>query len=330
MQIDSIEAENGEASFGFMSGGKTHGRFSAEVPLHLLKGEEGGPTLVVQAGISGLEIEPAAVLPQVAEELDTESFSGTLVVVPLMNKSGFEFEQVNAAWDDKNLNELGRGDPDGTISEQMIHEYYENVLDHADAVVDIHTGALWNYNRYAGVYDIGDVEKSRELAVDIGLPQVVLGQPDEGSMAFEAAADGKAVVSAQIGGGPGLYDHREDDMVRVRNAVHNAMKHLGMLSGEVEHDSDTVSVIETHTVMEPTGERGFVFVDKEKRGTEVDAGEEIGYIRHPFAGEILERLEAPRDGVMVQAGASWPVVPEGTTLAILGEHLEDVPAEGSE
>lgn len=329
MQIDSIDAKSGEAAFGSIEAGKTHGRFSAEVPMHLVQGDEDGPTLVVQAGVSGLEIEPAAVLPKVVEELDPEAVSGTLVVVPLMNKSGFEFEQVNAAWDNKNLNEVGRGDPEGTISEQMIHEYYETVLANADAVVDVHTGAQWGYNRYAGVYDAGDVEKSRELAVDIGLSQVLVGQPDEGSMAFEAAQDGKAVVSAQIGGGPGLYDHREDDMERVRSAVYNAMKHLGMLSGDVEHEADTVSVLETQTVLTPTGERGFVFVDKDKRGSEVEAGEEIGYVRHPFTGEILEQLEAPNDGVMVHAGSSWPVVSEGSTLAILGEHVEDVSVEES-
>ncbi len=55
------------------------------------------------AGMSGLEIEPALILPQVVAELDPAVLQGTLLVVPLFNTSGFEFEQVNAIWDDKTL-----------------------------------------------------------------------------------------------------------------------------------------------------------------------------------------------------------------------------------
>ena len=46
-----------------------------------------------------------------------------------------------------------------------------------------------------------------------------------------AAKNGKAVVSAWIGGGLGLRDYRDADMLPVRNAVVNALRHLGMLGG---------------------------------------------------------------------------------------------------
>lgn len=324
MKIGAIEAGTGEKAFGGFQTGETHGRFSVHIPLHIIEGASDGPTLVVQAGVSGLEIEPAMVLPTVVEEIDPAGVSGTLVLVPLMNTSGFEFEQVNAAWDDKDLNALGRGKDDGTVSEQMVHAYYGEVLAEADALVDIHTGALWSYHRYAGVYNTGAVEKSRALALSLGLPQVLVGQPEDRSMAFEAASDGKTVVAAHIGGGPGLRDFRHEDMNRVRNAVLNAMKHLGMLEGDIEFDTDTVGVIEAHTLITSSSERGFTFIATEKRGTRVQAGEEIGYVRHPFNGDVLERIKAPREGVMLHAGASWPVLPEGLTLAILGDLVEEV------
>jgi predicted deacylase len=138
-------------------------------------------------------------------------------------------------------------------------------------------------------------------------------------MAFEAAKDGKIVVSAWIGGGPGLRDHREDDMDRIKKGVLNAMKHLGMLSGDVEFEQDEVSVIEAHTVLKLTGERGLTFIDKNKRGQTLEAGEKIGYVEHPYSGDILQEITAPRSGVMLHAGASWPILPEDATLAILGD-----------
>jgi predicted deacylase len=158
----------------------------------------------------------------------------------------------------------------------------------------------------------------------LGLDQVVLGQPEDRSIAYEAASDGKTVVAAYIGGGPGLRDYREEDLGRVRRAVLNAMRHLGILKGDAEYESDTVAVIEAHTILKPTGERGFTFMDNSKRGAQVAAGEQIGYVRHPFTGETLEEIIAPRAGVMVHAGASWPVPLEGSTLAILGDLKETI------
>lgn len=324
MRIGTVEAKKGEKAFGFLKAVETHGRFSVHVPLHIVAGASDGPVLLVQAGVNGHEIEPAIILPKVVEELDPAQLSGTLLVVPLMNTSGFEFEQENAIWDNKDLNRLGRGKVDGTVSEQMIHVYYEEVISKADAVIDIHTGALWGYFRYAGVYKVGAVAKSREMAVALGLPQVLLGQAEDRSMAFEAAKDGKMVVSAWIGGGPGLRDYREEDLGRVKNAVLNGMRHLGMLAGKVELEGGKVAVIEGHTVVKVRGERGLTFMAKGKRGSKVKAGEKIGYIKHPFTGDIVEEITAPRDGIMLHAGAAWPVLPEEATLTILGDLVEEV------
>lgn len=319
MKIGTLEAQPGSKTYGTFKSGETHGRFDVHIPLHLIVGSQPGPMLVVQAGASGLEIEPALILPKIAKSLDPQTMAGTVVIVPLMNTSGFEFEQVRSVWDDKHLNAVGRGSATGSVSEQLIHAYYDAVIAQADALLEIRTGSQWSYHRYAGVYKAGNIDGSRALARASGLPQVVLGQPQDQSIAYEAAIDGKAVVVAHIGGGPGLRDYREEDLGRIENAVLNAMRHLQMLSGAPAHDLSSVQVIDAHTFIMPTGERGLTFMDTGKRGAQVGAGEEIGYVRHPFTGEVVERITAPHAGVMVFAGASWPVVPEDHLLAILGD-----------
>ncbi|TVR22706.1 MAG: hypothetical protein EA396_05560 [Anaerolineaceae bacterium] len=324
MKIGTIQANKGEKAYGFFKTGETHGRFPVHIPLHIIAGNDDGPTLVVQSGTSGLEIEPALILPQIVKELEPAQIKGTIVIVPLMNDSGFNFEQINSAWDNKHLNSVGRGKKDGTVSEQLIYQYYESVLSKADAIVDIRTGAQWSYHRYAGVFDSGEVEKSTSLAVSLGLPQVLVGQPEDQSMALEAAKDGKAVVTAHIGGGPGLRDHRQEDMARVKNAVLNAMRHLNMIDGQPVYEDGKVAVIENPTVLTATGERGFIFMDSNKRGTQVEAGAELGYVRHPFTGEVLEKITTPRAGIVLHAGVSWPVPLEGLTLAMLGDLKQEV------
>ncbi len=324
MKLGTVEAKRGEKAYGFFQTGETHGQFPAHIPLHIVNGAADGPTLVVQAGVSGLEIEPSLILPHVVKELDPAQIRGTLIMAPLMNTSGFEFTQINSAWDDKHLNRLGRGNPNGSISQQMIHQYYQAAIAEADALLDIRTGSQWSYHHFAGVIEAGDVDSSKALAIALGLPQVVLGNDEDDSMALAAARDGKAVVVAFIGGGPGLRDYRDRDLGRMRNAVLNAMRHLGMLAGELVSDVDSVAVIREHSVIMPTGARGFTFMDKRLRGEQVSAGDKLGYVRHPFSGELLEEIRAPRDGIVVHTGASWPVPPEDTWLAIVGDLLEEI------
>ena len=324
MKLGNIQANPGEKAFGFFKTGETHGRFPVHIPLHIVNGAADGPTLVVQAGASGLEIEPSLILPHVVNELDLAAVKGALIMVPLMNSSGFEFARVNSVYDDKHLNRLGRGDAGGSVSEQLVHAYYEAAIANADALLDIRTGSQWSYHHFAGVHDEGDIESSKALAVALGLPQVVLGKDRYNSMAREAARAGKAVTVALIGGGPGLRDYRDQDLGMMRKAVLNAMRHLGMLGGSLESDVGSVAVIREHTLISPTGERGFTFMDKRLRGQQVQAGDELGYVRHPFSGETVERITAPRAGIVVDTGASWPVPPEDEVLAIVGDLVEEV------
>lgn len=304
-----------------LKAGTTHGGFDVEVQLHLVFGAQPGPTLVVHAGLSGLEIEPALTLPGWVERIDPAALRGNLVVAPLFNLSGFEFEQINAAWDDADLNALGAGRPDGTVSERLLHAYATTVLDHADAIVDVRTGAQWAYYRYAGVHDVGSPERvaaSLDLAASMGLPHAAVGEPGDGSLAAAVAARGRRVATVWLGGGPGLRDHRERDAADLERALDGALRHLGMADGTPLEPSSKMRI---HTVLRPTDERGLTFMHADLRGTAVAAGTELGVVRHPFEGTVVRRVLAPRAGVVLHAGASWPVVPEGTKLAVLADPL---------
>src|SRR5690606_29159331 len=76
MRIGVLSVAPGEKAFGFLGAGESRGRFPAQVPLHIVRGTSDGPTLVVQAGVSGLELEPAIVLPGVVRALDPMAVKG--------------------------------------------------------------------------------------------------------------------------------------------------------------------------------------------------------------------------------------------------------------
>jgi uncharacterized protein len=320
--LAGVAVEPGRRVVHRLPGATTHGGFAVDLPLHLLFGAQPGPTLVVHAGLSGLEIEPALTLPGLVAAIDPAALRGNLVVAPLVNLSGFEFEQSRSAWDDVDLNGVGAGRPDGTVSEQLIDAYARTVLDHADALIDVRSGSQWGYYRYAGVHDLGPQERvdaSLALAERLGLPHAALGEPVGATLAGAVAARGVVAVTAWVGGGPGLRDHRELDAERLEGVLTGALRHLGMVGGDPPEPS--AERVRIHTVLRPGGARGFTFMDAALRGRRVEAGAELGFVRHPFEGHRLAAVTAPRAGTVLHAGASWPVVPEGTTLAILADPI---------
>lgn len=326
--IAGVAVEPGTRRVERLRAATTHAGFAVDVPLHLVFGARPGPTLVVQAGLSGLEIEPALTLPGWVASIDPATLRGNLVVAPLFNLPGFEFEQVTHAFDDVDLNTVGVGRPDGTVGEMLIDAYAKAVIAHADALLDVRTGAQWGYYRYAGVHEVGTVERvtaSLELAAALGLPHAALGEDVAATLAGGGATlvgavaqAGTVAVTVWLGGGPGLRDHRERDADDLVSALTNALRHLGMIDGSAPAAAPRVRI---HSVLRPNGPRGLTFMHAELRGRAVAAGTELGHVLHPFDGTRLATITAPRAGVVLHAGASWPMAPEGTTLAVLADPL---------
>ena len=60
--------------------------------------------------------------------------------MPVVNTSGYEFQQREAKWDGKDLNRQGGGDPNGTVAQRLAYHYFNEVASKADAFIDIHSG----------------------------------------------------------------------------------------------------------------------------------------------------------------------------------------------
>ncbi len=319
--FETFLPEPGERHFKRVNFGYTHGGFELMVPIHFLRGRRSGPTLLIQAGLNGLEIEPATVLPTVLQEINLDTLYGTLLVVPLLNTSGFEFQQAASAWDDREMHALGRGDAHGTVSERLLDSYFRTFVTACDALLEIRTGAQWSYAHYVAVHAHAPAS-AVALAASLGLRDVLVNLPEDNTPVAAAARAGAAAVTVWIGGGPGLRDHREEDAAQVRRAVLGALQHLGMLDAG-SAGGGAVRQLEHVATLTHTHERGLVFMDASLRGGVVRQGDRLGYVRHPFSGVHLEDVRAPADGVLIDAGLSWPLAPEGTPLAIIGRPVTD-------
>ena len=319
--VDLDQVGPGAKVFGFLEAARSRADFPVHLPLHIVRGAQPGPTLLAQAGFDGHQVEPTLALPPLITALDPSQLRGALIVAPMINTSGLEFERHTSAWDDQRLDQLGRGRPDGTVSEQLLDRYWQVVVSQADALLDIQTGELTSYHRCAWVYaaDAAPVghAASRQLALTLGLPHVIVNRPADRSLAFEAARSGKPVAVACIGGCPGFRDYRHADGERLRSAIRRALRHLDMIDVAEADPVEPPLTLAAHTYCYQSEGRGLVVITAE-RGSTLQPGDAIGHVLHPYTGERLTEWRADRAGVMAHYGVAWPAPPDGKPVAVLG------------
>lgn len=81
------------------------------VPHVLLCGEQPGPTVLITAGIHNAEYVGIQAAIELSNELDVSALRGNVVLVPLVNRSGFENRTMSRVFEDgKNLNRVFPGD----------------------------------------------------------------------------------------------------------------------------------------------------------------------------------------------------------------------------
>ena len=205
-----------------------------ELPCLEVRGELDGPRLCLIAGIHGCEYSSIAAVRRFARGLDPARLAGSVTAVPIVNLPTYWARSpfVSPA-DGKNLNRCFPGNPEGTYSEVLAHDVFEQLIAPSDYLVDLHGGDLVEGLEPFALYDESPVEdQARALALAFGLPYVVrvprAGAPISGTTSSAAAATGVPAVIVEAGG-CGLL---EESAVRLHlDGLANALRNLEMLPG---------------------------------------------------------------------------------------------------
>ena len=275
-----------------------------------------GPQLCLLAGIHGGEYSSIAAVVRFMNALDTSELSGRITAVPIVSLSSFRARTAFVVpQDGKNLNRCFPGSPDGTFSDVLAHHVFEELIAPSDYLLDLHGGDMVEALEPFTLYDESAVEEpARGLAIAYGLPYVVRSAraeaPVSGTTTSAAAAAGVPAVIAEVGGS-GLL---EDSAVRVHlDGIVNALRQLGMLPGEATPArADMRSV--GRFVWLRSQEDGWWEPDV-RVGDEVPANASLGTVRNLF-GDVVERIPAPEDGVVLFLTTSPAVADDGLLLGL--------------
>jgi predicted deacylase len=91
-------------------------------------------------GNHGDEYEGPVALLNLARELEPESVSGRIVIIPALNYPAVEAGTRLSPIDGRNMNRTFPGRWDGSVTEMIAHFVQNEILPGVDAVIDMHSG----------------------------------------------------------------------------------------------------------------------------------------------------------------------------------------------
>ncbi len=334
MKIRHIEAKPGERAFGYLEASRTKSEVPIHIPVNILNGAKEGPTLLVSGAVHGAEIIGSIGLHQVMKDLDLAELRGTLIAVPIINTSAFEAGTRITGFDGENMDRtMETADPEGSPSAQLAYLYLTELLPKADALINMHAGGtdsfVW-YTIYPGEYGDPDViQKSRDMAIAFGLPQVFRSTPASWAGFHTVAKDqGKPAIMPEIGGGTDFKQNGMYQIERAAQGIKNVMILMDMIDGEIETESDKVEICDgKHEIF--AGTDAGIMLWECTHGDYLEKDQPFASVYHPYTGELKSQILAPDAGTVLNTGKLWPTVDQGMWLALLGDIAEVVDVDFS-
>jgi uncharacterized protein len=283
-----------------------------EIPLKIISGSQNGPTLSLTAGVHGSEYCPIVAAYKLANEVRPDQLRGTLAVIPLVNRAAFESRTraINPV-DGVNLNRAFPGKPEGSISYQIAHTVFNELILKSDAYVDMHGGdlmeSLMQYAVYSETGNHSLDKTSEDMVRSFGIKHIWCtpsartkgGDTTEGG---PWAPRGVAFAEASVEGIPAmLAEAGEDGKLDMKNVqtlydgMINVMKQLGMMEGKPEVAEEPIISRRCQFI---GARRGGIFFPYVKAGDLIQSGQLIGEIKS-LEGESLEQVRAPFSGIML-------------------------------
>jgi predicted deacylase len=112
--------------------------------LHTVTGTKAGPTLGILATVHGDETMGLMAVRRLLQSLDVAALSGRVAAIPVANPLAVSVfnRQTPEQHGKTDLHEVFPGHPEGNLTQRMASVITTHLLDHVDALVDIHCGGL--------------------------------------------------------------------------------------------------------------------------------------------------------------------------------------------
>ncbi len=287
------------------------------IPVIVVKGKEATPVVGLLAAIHGNELNGIKVIQEVIDDIDLETFSGTIVAVPGLNAISIQQHRRRYV-DEEDLNRKFPGKEKGNRSQQYVWQINQKILSKIDYLIDMHTASFGRENSLyvRAKLDDPQIEKMATLQdADIilnnnGIPSVNGQIAATRTMRAEAMLKGIPSITVEYGN-PQVF--QPEIIERGKRGIENILSWLKMIKKEVEIKSNPVLCKKSYWIYVEEG--GYLDI-KVALKQKVNKGDLMAIMRNPF-GDILHQYYSPEDGIVI-GKSSNPVNMNGGRIIHLG------------
>ncbi|MGH8196505.1 MAG: succinylglutamate desuccinylase/aspartoacylase family protein [Woeseiaceae bacterium] len=276
------------------------------MPVHIVNGRRGGPTLFLTAAIHGDELNGVEIIKRVLKRAILKSLRGRILAVPIVNVFGF-IDQSRNLPDRRDLNRSFPGRVSGSLAARLAHLVATEIVAKADYGIDLHTGAVDRTNLPQVRANLSNPDVKR-MAHAFGAPVVIDANVREGSLRQYAGDNG--VPTLLYESGKALHFDELSITVGVRGIV-RVMREFGMLPARAGPRKVT-SPIYTNTTTWVRAPMSGLLQTRCRLGQQVRAQQVLAKISDPF-GEVEIDVTGSSGGIVIGRTTS-PLAHEGDAL----------------
>jgi hypothetical protein len=280
--------------------GETFSGGPVPIPVRVARGLESGPTLCLTAGIHGDELNGIEVVRRILQDLDPSVLRGMVIGVPIVNLHGFR-QASRYLPDRRDLNRHFPGRATGSAAARIARSFFDQVIVHCEALVDLHTGSFHRSNVPQVRADLTD-SGAFELAKAFGGAVVVHAAGEPGTLRRAAGDVGIPAISYEAGEPMRFQPAQVEEGVRgmlellARKGILSSGRRRGQRQ-EIYYRARWVRV-----------DDGGILLSNVALGDSVKVGDELGAVTDPISSERTI-VRSPYDGRVLGIALNQVVIP---------------------
>jgi predicted deacylase len=294
--------------------------------LHVLTGHKDGPTLGILTTVHGDETFPLMAVRELLNSIDAKTLVGRIAAIPVANPLAVTVfnRQTPEQHGKTDLHEVFPGSQQGNLTQKLAGAITTNLLDHVDALIDMHCGGLGGRLQSRADLDASAnspvYEQSLKLCRAFNT-SFVHANNLAGTAARYCNGRGVPTVNPEIGGvylGPQVESAYLAETV---SGLRSVMAALGMISApETTQKKQLLFGVKSRFEVNPSV-GGFLqskFASPGDLGRRIEKGEKLGEIIDIHSLAVAEELRATVSGYLFFSRYSG-VVDAGTKAFALAE-----------
>lgn len=274
-----------------------------DLPVHVYRGKEDGPVLLLTGGLHGDEINGIEIIRRMIRKGLIIPEKGTVIALPIVNAYGFILN-VRGVPDGKDINRSFPGVKGGSLARLLAYTLMNEIIPLVDCGIDFHTGGASRSN-YPQIRCSFNLPKAKELAKAFSAPITLHSTLIAKSFRSAAHKKGKEILVFETGESL-RFD--ENGIQQGIDGTMRLMKHLGMIS-EAPVSKGTRMFRRSSWIR---AKNAGLFSPGFDLGSPVKKKDILGYINDPFGGKKT-KVVFSGDGVIIGQNYN-PIVHKGDAI----------------